>query len=79
MAEVHRQSGKRYRLIADALANLERIGAKLGKTSLTQADVAGLPLCQDWEKALKKPAAQKAAPSHKTGKGVADAGAARVE
>lgn len=53
VAEVHKQSGARYRLISDALANLERIAAKLGKTSLSLADVHGLPLCQDWERALK--------------------------
>lgn len=53
IAEVHKQSGARYRLISDALANLERIAAKLGKSSLTVADVHGLPLCQDWERALK--------------------------
>ena len=53
MADVHRQSGARYRLISDALANLERIAGKLGKSSLTLDDVAGIPLCQDWEKALK--------------------------
>lgn len=53
IAEVHAQSGARYRLISDALANLERIAAKMGKTSLTLPDVAGMPLCQDWEKTLK--------------------------
>lgn len=79
VAEVHRQSGKRYRLIADALANLERIATKLGKARLTLADVAGLPLCQDWEKALKKSCAHKPAVQPKHGKGAVDAGAARVE
>jgi hypothetical protein len=54
IAEVQRQSGARYRLIADAFANLERIGKKMGKTQLALADVAGMPLCQDWEKALKR-------------------------
>lgn len=53
VTEVQRQSGARYRLISDALANLERIAGKLGKDSLTLADVADMPLCQDWEKALK--------------------------
>ena len=60
VAEVHKQSGARYRLVADALANLERIAAKLGKASLTLSDVHGMPLCQDWERALKTaPAARK--------------------
>lgn len=53
IAEVHKQSGARYRLIADALGNLERLAGKMGKKSLTIADVKGMPLCQDWEKALK--------------------------
>lgn len=53
IAEVNKQSGARYRLISDALANLERIAAKLGKTSLTLEDVHGLPLCQDWERSIK--------------------------
>ena len=53
VAEVHKQSGARYRLISDALSNLERIAAKLGKKSLSLTDVASIPLCQDWEKALK--------------------------
>lgn len=53
VAEVHKQSGHRYRLIADALANLERAAENLGKTRLVLADVAGMPLCQDWEKILK--------------------------
>lgn len=53
-AEVHKQSGARYRLIADALANIERVAAKLGRDQLTLDDVAGMPLCQDWEKTLKK-------------------------
>lgn len=53
IAEVHKQSGARYRLISDALANLERIAEKLGKSALTLGDVQGLPLCQDWERALK--------------------------
>jgi chromosomal replication initiation ATPase DnaA len=53
IAEVHKQSGARYRLISDALANLERIAEKMAKTALTLGDVKGLPLCQDWEKALK--------------------------
>ncbi|MDD2764980.1 MAG: hypothetical protein PHE83_13515 [Opitutaceae bacterium] len=53
VAEVHKQSGARYRLISDALASLERIAAKMGKASLALADVHGLPLCQDWERALK--------------------------
>jgi hypothetical protein len=53
IAEVQKQSGARYRLVADALAHLERIAGKLGKTSLTMSDVAGMPLCQDWEKILK--------------------------
>ena len=54
VAEVHKQSGARYRLIADALANLERVAGKLGKPALALADVDGMPLCQDWEKVLKK-------------------------
>lgn len=54
VAEVHKQSGARYRLIADALANLERVAGKLGRSSLTLADVDGMPLCQDWERILKK-------------------------
>lgn len=53
IAEVHKQSGARYRLISDALANLERISSKLGKKTLALTDVAGMPLCQDWEKTLK--------------------------
>lgn len=53
IGEIHKQSGARYRLISDALANLERIAAKLGKKSLALTDVAGMPLCQDWEKTLK--------------------------
>ena len=53
IAEVHKQSGARYRLISDALANLERIASKLGKSRLTLDDVAGMALCQDWEKTLK--------------------------
>lgn len=60
IGQVFQQSGARYRLIADALANLERIAEKMGKTALTLADVAGLPLCQDWEKALR-PSVQKQA------------------
>jgi len=54
VTEVHKQSGARYRLIADALANLERVAGKLGKSALGLADVAGMPLCQDWEKVLRK-------------------------
>lgn len=54
IAEVHKQSGARYRLISDALANLERIGAKLNRAALSLSDVAGMPLCQDWEKLLKR-------------------------
>jgi chromosomal replication initiation ATPase DnaA len=50
---VHEQSGQRYRLISDALANLEHIAARKGKNALTLEDVGNLPLCQDWEKALK--------------------------
>ncbi|MFZ4539301.1 AAA family ATPase [Propionivibrio sp.] len=53
IAEVHRQSGARYRLISDALATLERLAAKLGQASLSLADVAGMPLCDDCEKTLK--------------------------
>ncbi|SIQ95366.1 hypothetical protein SAMN05421829_108130 [Aromatoleum tolulyticum] len=64
IAEVHKQSGARYRLISDALANLERIAEKLGKRSLVLADVQGLPLCQDWERALKAAPKRAAAPLH---------------
>lgn len=67
IAEVHKQSGARYRLISDALANLERIAQKLGKAALALEDVHGLPLCQDWEKALKPSVQKKAAaprPAH---------------
>lgn len=53
IAEVHKQSGARYRLISDALVNLERVAKKLGKTTLTLEDVKGMPLCQDWERALR--------------------------
>lgn len=52
-AEVHRQSGARYRLITDAIRNLELIARKKGKTALDVPDVAGLPLCQDWDKSLR--------------------------
>lgn len=66
---VYQESGHRYRLISDALANLERIAERLGKTTVTLDDVRDLPLCQDWERALK-PSAQKkraAAPAHQAG------------
>lgn len=53
IAEVHKQSGARYRLVADALAILERIAERLGKSALTIEDVKGIALCQDWEKMLR--------------------------
>ncbi len=53
IAEIHKQSAARYRLIGDAVANIERIAAKMGKTTLQAADVSGFALCQDWEKSLK--------------------------
>ena len=53
IAEVHKQSGARYRLVADALAILERIAERLGKDALTIEDVKGIALCQDWEKMLR--------------------------
>jgi chromosomal replication initiation ATPase DnaA len=61
VGRVFQQSGARYRLISDALANLERIAEKLGKPALTLEDVRDLPLCQDWEKALKPSVQKKAA------------------
>lgn len=53
IAEVHKQSGARYRLVADALAILERIAERLKKDALAIEDVKGIVLCQDWEKALR--------------------------
>ena len=44
---VHEQSRGRFRLMANAVITLERIGAKLGKASLTAADVKGYRLCED--------------------------------
>lgn len=61
--QIHRQSQARYRLISDALANLERIARKLDKSALTLDDVRDLPLCQDWEKALKPAVAKPASPA----------------
>lgn len=41
------QSRGLYRLMGDAVANLERIARKLGKTRLEGADIAKIPLCED--------------------------------
>ena len=41
------QSRGLYRLMGDAVANLERIARKLGKTRLEAADIAKIPLCED--------------------------------
>jgi hypothetical protein len=68
IAEVHQQGEARYRLITDALANLERIAGKLGKSSLTLTDVAGVSLCQDWEKVLKRKGLESNAARSKGGK-----------
>jgi chromosomal replication initiation ATPase DnaA len=53
IAEVLKQSGARYRLVADALATLERIAERLNKSALVIDDVKGAAFCQDWEKALR--------------------------
>lgn len=41
------QSRGLYRLMGDAVANLERIAKKLGKTRLEAADINKIPLCED--------------------------------
>jgi type II secretory pathway predicted ATPase ExeA len=48
------QSRGRYRLLSNACRTLEDIGAALGKTQLTDADVKGMMLCEDAMKSLRK-------------------------
>lgn len=49
---VQEQSRGLYRLLGDAVANLERIARKLGKTRLEAADVGKVALCEDFAKRL---------------------------
>lgn len=52
--KVHTQSRGSYRLLANAGRTLEAIGAKLGKTALTGADIGGVMLCEDAMRTLKR-------------------------
>lgn len=51
---VHAQSNGYYRLIANAGRTLEAIGAKLGKSALTGADIGTVRLCEDAMRTLKR-------------------------
>jgi hypothetical protein len=53
-AQVHAQSGGRYRLMVNAAKSLEFIAGKLGKSGLVAADVKGVRLCEDAMRSLSK-------------------------
>lgn len=50
----HTQSHGSYRLLANAGRTLEAIGARLGKSILTAADIGSVRLCEDAMKSLKR-------------------------
>lgn len=52
--QVFKQSGGRFRLMANAGKTLESIANKQGKTSLSGADVKGIQLCEDAMKSLAR-------------------------
>lgn len=52
------QSKGYYRLMANAGRTLEAIGAKLGKTALTGADIGTVRLCEDAMKSLQRAGAK---------------------
>lgn len=52
--QVFKQSGGRFRLMANAGKTLESIANRQGKTSLTGADVKGIQLCEDAMKSLAR-------------------------
>jgi len=54
VAQVHAQSGGRYRMMASACATLERIAKKKGLEDLRITDVKDFLLCEDAMKSLKK-------------------------
>lgn len=53
VAEVHKQSRGRYRLMTSACATLEMLGKKLNKSSLVVNDVKSLVLCEDAMQSLR--------------------------
>ena len=53
VAEVHKQSRGRYRLMTSACSTLEMLGRKMNKSSLIASDVKGLVLCEDAMQSLR--------------------------
>lgn len=54
VAEVHAQCDGRMRLALNALAAIEQLAKRNGKTEVVAADIAGMRLCEDWQRNIKR-------------------------
>jgi hypothetical protein len=54
-ARIHRDSGARMRLVVEAIHTVEAVARGAGKARVAAADLGGIALCEDFNRALREP------------------------
>ena len=54
VAEIHRQSDGRMRMVLNAISRAELVGKGLGRGTVCLDDVKGMALCEDWQSRVRK-------------------------
>lgn len=54
VAEIHRQSDGRMRMVLNAISRAELVGKKMQRQTVTLDDVRNVPLCEDWQSRVRK-------------------------